>query len=120
MAMTRISTVAATLAVLLAGAGCAFEHNSNMAGPSAPQAAGTPAATPGTGAASTASLTRLWTSNALPVLPSPTNCGNFQYQITSQTATSIAGTFSAVCGGGLTVSGNAQGQLQGSSVPFTI
>src|SRR5205823_2388898 len=50
---------------------------------------------------------------------SPSTCGNFQYQITSQTASTIAGTFTAICGGGLAVSGQASGQLNGTAVSLT-
>ena len=120
--MKRNSTRSQLLALALsvAATGCAFEHSTTLAAPSAataPTAAGT---NPATSAGTAAALVGLWDSNALPVLPSPSTCGNFQYQITSQTATSIAGTFTGVCGGGLTLSGTATGQLVGTSVPFTV
>ena len=118
--MTRTLALIVGLVSSLSGMGCAFEHATNMAGPT-PSPAASAAPTPGATAGSTApSLVGLWESNALPVLPSPTTCGNFKYQISTQTATSIAGTFTAVCGGGLTITGNASGQLNGSAVPFTV
>lgn len=95
---------------------CGFQHSSS---PLAPSTAGT-SASAGSGSNTTSSLVGLWTSNALPALPTPSTCGNFQYQIMSQTATSIAGTFSGICGGGATISGNATGQLNGTSVPITM
>src|SRR4029077_1772907 len=117
--MTRTLALLVALVSSLSGMGCAFEHATNMAGPTPSPAAS--AATPGATAGSTAApLVGLWESNALPVLPSPTTCGNFKYQIATQTSTSIAGTFTAVCGGGLSISGNASGQLVGSAVPFTV
>jgi hypothetical protein len=39
--------------------------------------------------------------------------------VTSQTVTSIAGNFSTVCAGNLTISGTAAGQLGGDGVPIT-
>ena len=119
MRMTRSSSLVVALAVSVAAVGCAFEHSTSLLAPSAAGAAAPVAANPST-SAGTSSLVGLWESNALPVLPSPSSCGNFQYQITSQTATSIAGTFTGVCGGGLALSGNATGQLNGTSVPFTV
>jgi hypothetical protein len=119
MGMLRTFALLATLVSSATGVGCAFDHSSNMLGPSSSRASGA-ATPPGSNGVATPSMVGLWESNALPTLPSPTSCGNFQYQISSQTATSIAGTFTAVCGGGLSLSGSATGQLVGSSVPFTI
>jgi hypothetical protein len=116
--MARFLALLLTLAVAAPGAGCAFDHSSNMAGPSSASSSAASSTAGGTLAAG--SLTGLWESNTLPVLPSPSSCGDFQYQISSQTSSSISGTFSAVCGGGLSVSGNASGQLVGNAVPFTI
>jgi hypothetical protein len=118
--MNRTLSLLVALASTVAAVGCAFEHTANTLAPSAASVAAVAAANPTTSAATTASLVGLWESNALPVLPSPSTCGNFQYQVSSQTATSIAGTFTGVCGGGLVVSGNATGQLNGTSVPFTV
>jgi hypothetical protein len=115
--MTRVVALLLTLAAAVPGASCAFDHASNMAGPST---AASPAASTAASAPAAGTLTGLWESNTLPVLPSPSSCGDFHYQISSQTASSISGTFTAVCGGGLSVSGNASGQLVGNSVPFTV
>src|SRR4030095_15632377 len=48
------------------------------------------------------------------------SCGHFQYQIASQTPSSISGTFTAQCGSNLNISGNASGQLNGSTVQLAI
>src|SRR5262249_30839522 len=54
-------------------------------------------------------------------VPSPSSCGNFQWNVTSQTATALAGTFSATCGGGIAITGEASGQLVNSTtVPITV
>src|SRR5436309_1417651 len=99
------------LALTAVSAGCAFEHSTNVLAPGSTAAPAASIAGPGTSTAASASLVGKWESNALPVLPSASSCGNFQYQITNQTSSTIAGTFTAVCGGGLTLSGTATGQL---------
>ena len=120
MKISRIWSLSILLGLGGLSAGCAFEHTNSLTAPSTGPASTPVATNPSTSAGTSASLVGMWESNALPVLPSPSSCGNFQYQITSQTPTSIAGTFTGVCGGGLTLSGNAAGQLNGTSVPFTI
>ena len=56
-----------------------------------------------------------WTSaaTAAPAGLNVGSCGNVEWKITSMTDTSAAGTFKAVCGGGLTLEGNAEGKLNG-------
>jgi hypothetical protein len=56
----------------------------------------------------------------MPTLPSPSTCGNFTYQIASQTSSSIAGTFTGVCGGGLAIAGSVSGTLNGTAVSITV
>ena len=113
------------IAALVSGA-CGFQHATSITAPSGTgTASNTPAPTPtpgtGTGGSSATSLVGVWTSQAVtPTLPSPTSCGNFQYQIASQTSNSIRGTFTASCGNGLVVSANAEGQLSGSNVALTM
>ena len=53
-------------------------------------------------------------------IPASWHCSAFQWNITSQTPTSIAGSFSATCSGVVTVSGTASGQLNGNEVPFEV
>src|SRR4051812_13267470 len=125
--MKRSVSILATLAAAaLMTTACGFEHSTDVLAPTAVNApAATPAAgggAPGSGGTSSApSLVGTWTStNATPTLPSPSTCGNFQYQIASQTSSSIAGTFTATCGGGLTISGNLTGQLDGTAVSITV
>lgn len=40
-------------------------------------------------------------------------CGNLEWKITSMSDTAASGTFKAVCGGGLTLEGSAEGKLNG-------
>jgi len=50
----------------------------------------------------------------------PGDCGNFQWHITTLTTTSASGTFSAVCAGGLALSGTAEGKMEGISANITV
>ena len=128
--MKRLRSIAAGLAVALITTACGFEHTTSVLVPtSVPTSTGTtPSAGngvgngPGVGSTpSTPSLVGTWASaSAMPTLPDPSTCGNFQYQITSQNASSIAGTFTAVCGGGLAIQGNVSGQIDGTAVSLTV
>jgi hypothetical protein len=62
----------------------------------------------------------LWASQSI-AAPSAASCGKFQWSVSSQTTTSVTGTFSAVCAGGVTITGTASGQLVNSTtVPITV
>lgn len=45
----------------------------------------------------------------------PGSCGNFKWSVTSLTLVSATGTFSADCGGGLSLAGNASASLSGTT-----
>ena len=117
MTKTLSLSVALTASVLFAG--CAFEHTANMVSPTTGAVSAVTGAGAASGTAATPSLLGEWDSTSAPTLPSPTTCGSFKYEIASQTATTIAGSFTAICGGGLAVAGTATGQLNGTSVPLT-
>jgi len=93
---------------------CAFEQHSDILAPSGP----------GTGVVSNIpvgpSYLGTWASTQSVTTPTPSTCGNFQWQVTSQTATSIAGNFSIACAAGLTISGSATGQLNGKAVSISL
>ena len=115
--MTRItSALTALVATAVLTAGCRSERSSTPLVPSST----TGAVANNTSNPATSSLVGPWASKSVAALPSSDTCGNFQYQITSQTANSIAGTFSGVCGDGIAISGLASGQLNGTSVPLTV
>src|SRR6266545_175928 len=111
--------------VALMTSACAFDHQTSVLVPTSAEAVNNnpPAAggnSPGAGATSTPSLVGTYVSSSpAPTLPDPKTCGNFQYQITSQTPSSISGTFTGQCGGGLTISGSASGTLNGTAVTLT-
>ena len=56
-----------------------------------------------------------WGSSAMTATSSldPKTCGNLEWKITSMSNTAASGTFKAVCGGGLTLEGSAEGKLNG-------
>jgi hypothetical protein len=115
--MMKRSLLTLSLAVAALGATGCIEHTRELlepTGPSEVPAAGAPA--PGNGGGA---LTGLWASQAADI-PASWDCGSFQWNITEQTPTSIAGSFSAACSGVLTVSGTASGRLNGNEVPFEV
>src|SRR5262249_20743530 len=106
---------------------CGFQHGTSVLAPTSSGGAAAAGANPAGGNGSSAtstSLVGIWTSQTqtqqAPNLPSPNTCGSFQYQIASQTANAIAGTFTAVCGNGLTISASANGRVDGTNVSLTL
>ncbi len=88
------------LAIVLAGstvvAGCtSLEHKSSLTEPSA---------------AGNNSLLGNWTSSTL--IPAPSTCTDFKWNVTEQTASSAKGSFSASCPGDLKFTGTAEGSLK--------
>ncbi len=115
-----LSRVLTGAALTLLATACGFQHSSNVLAPSSNPGNSSAAANPSltsTGGGSSPSLVGIWTSQSL---PSASSCGNFQYQIASQTATTIAGTFTAICGNSLTISASANGRLNGTNVAVQI
>jgi len=108
--MKRFRTFALILATAaVAAAGCNVQHSSS----SAIQVLQPSAVIP--------SLLGSWTSQSITALPgAPATCGTFQWTVTTQTETDIAGTFSATCAGGVTITGTASGHIDGTSVPITV
>lgn len=117
MTRTLPSLGAVAIASLLAVA-CGFEHTStNLL---APTPGTTTTTTPGNGTPPTQSpMIGLWVSAGLPPNPSPNTCANFRYQITAHVGTTISGGFTGDCANGLSISGNASGQLNGTALTLT-
>jgi len=72
-------------------------------------------------AGSSSALMGTWTSQS--VSPSASNapsCVNFVWTVTSQTATAISGTFSALCLQVVSVNGTANGQITGNTLTVTV
>jgi hypothetical protein len=93
--------LAAAAAVVTTGC-IGFEHTSTMSSPSA---------------FGTNALMGSWTSAN--IVPSPSSCTNFKWNVTEQTASSAKGSFSASCAGDLNVSGTAQGTLSGATITWS-
>src|SRR4051812_33368175 len=117
--MKSILSSAAVLGIVsLLTSACGFDRSSTVLGPTSttsnsPNPGSSTAAAPGP-------LVGTWASNAVATPTSLTSCGNFQYVVTTQTATTIAGTFTGACGGGVTITGNATGQISGTNVAITV
>jgi hypothetical protein len=62
------------------------------------------------------SLVGNWTSSSL--IPSPSACADFKWNITEQTGNTAKGSFSATCAGDLKLAGTAQGTLNGSTIEW--
>jgi hypothetical protein len=97
------------LAISVLAGGCALDHKSTPTSPSA-SASTAPSSTPYVGT---------WASAASSAGLSADKCGNFQWKISSQTETSIAGDFSATCGA-FTILGTGSGQLSGQNVSLAV
>jgi len=112
--MARFADLTAALAIAFVTAACGFKSASNITAP-------TTTGGQTTGGSDAALLVGIWQSNLLPGgIPDASACGNFQFQVTSQTGSSIAGTFFGSCAGGLTISGTGNGQLNGTTVTLNI
>ena len=100
--MKNVSLIAAGALVAAASAACLdFEHKSTLA----PTATGISA------------LAGSWSSSNL--IPSPSTCTDFVWNVTDQSGTSAGGSFSATCAGELKLNGTARGVLAGSIITWT-
>ena len=93
-------------------AGCSFEQSSKLLTPTAPS--GNTAGAAGTTnppATSSSSFSGTWGSSKIPGIPNLSNCSEPKWTITEQSGTSVAGTMTATCTGGTTVSANLTGEM---------
>lgn len=60
------------------------------------------------------SLLGEWRSASAASFPTPQACGDLKWNVTSQDATHIAGTFDATCAGGVKLAGAASGVVDGN------
>lgn len=90
------------VAVAVAAAGCGFERGRTTTGPTA---------------AGIGALMGSWSSSS--VIPSPSSCSDFKWNVTEQTGASAKGSFSATCAGDLKLSGVAEGTLSGSTIEWS-
>ena len=106
------------VASIFSGA-CSVESRSELLLPTEPGPSVTPPAPTPSAPAPTGTLGGIWISDGITV-PAPGSCNNFQWQVTSSTATSLSGNFSATCGGNITVTGTASGRVEGNLVPISV
>lgn len=101
--MKKLAQLALCLAVAGSAAACfGYERGKSPTGPSA---------------GGTGSLLGNWTSSSL--IPTPSTCADFKWNVTEQTATSARGSFSATCANDLKLTGTAQGTLSGSTIDWS-
>jgi hypothetical protein len=114
--------LSSVVTALAATAACGVERTSTVLGPTTAKTA--------TGASTTASLLGTWvvqgTSTASSKktssgsLPDFSSCSNFQWAITTQTATEASGKFSADCADGLSLAGTITGRLGAPTIPIVV
>jgi hypothetical protein len=101
--MKNVLQLLVCLAVAGSSAACiGFERKSTVTGPSA---------------AGIGTLLGNWTSAS--IIPSPSSCTDFKWNVTEQTGNSAKGSFSATCAGDLKLTGTAQGTLSGSTINWS-
>lgn len=121
--MKNISLLSLLFASTLA-TGCAFENTSKLSSPTSPSGTGGAAGSTSTGGSSTggnassspaSAFAGAWGSPSIAGLPLG-NCSDVKWLITTQTASSVAGTVTANCASGVNVAANLTGTLQSDSV----
>jgi hypothetical protein len=101
--------IATIVAAALAGTACTgFQSGKTTGAPTA-------ATVTLPGGTSNGALVGTWGEPVAFTIPSVSTCANFQWQITSQSESAIAGTFSATCDGGIGISASGSGMLSGST-----
>jgi hypothetical protein len=92
-------TLLVSLSFVAIAAGCTgLEHKSSLTEPSI---------------AGNNSLLGNWTSSTL--IPTPSTCTDFKWNVSEQTASSMKGSFSATCPGDLKFTGTAEGSLSSAT-----
>lgn len=107
---------ASLVIAVMATTACSFEHTSELLTPTMPSIDGSPGLPPG----DLGPLMGLWASQEPLGNPASWVCGSFQWNISEQTPTSIAGSFAGICAGIVLVEGNGTGQLSGTTVTLNV
>jgi hypothetical protein len=122
--MKNIYALTVILAASVALSGCQFQNKSNVLLPTAPSSSTSTSSNSSSSSSSSSSTTNnaasaaagTWASPIIAGVPNISNCTNLQWQISNLSATSLAGSVSAVCGGVVNVSADLTGQMSGSDV----
>lgn len=101
--MQKLPRLVVCLAVAASAAACiGFERKSTVTGPSA---------------AGVGMLMGNWSSAT--IIPTPSSCTDFKWNVTEQTGNTAKGSFSATCANDLKLTGTAQGTLNSSGSLLT-
>jgi hypothetical protein len=99
--MKKLAQIAVCLTVAASAVGClGYERGTAPTSPS-----------------SSGSLLGNWTSSSL--VPTPSSCADFKWNITEQTGNTAKGSFSATCAGDVKLTGTAEGTINGSTIAWT-
>ena len=100
--MKKLAQLVVCLTVASSAAACiGYERNS----------------TPTSPGGSSGSLVGNWTSSSL--IPTPSSCADFKWNITEQIGNTAKGSFSATCANDLKLTGTAQGTINGSTIEWS-
>jgi hypothetical protein len=72
-----------------------------------------------TGPSATGIGTLLGSWSSTNIIPTPSSCTDFKWNVTEQTGSTAKGSFSASCAGDLKLTGTAQGTLSGSTITWS-
>jgi hypothetical protein len=129
--MKNLFLISALVSVLAVSTACGVEHERTVLGPTSIQALTATPMTTGVGLqvlpasmGQRSSMIGTWRSTSsmsTKALTGPvfSSCGDFQWSITSQTATEASGRVSAVCAGDVNIEGTIVAQIGGSTLPLT-
>jgi hypothetical protein len=108
--MKRVFVSLALIAsAALAAAGCTGFQSGKTTGTTTAPTVSLP------GGTSSGTLVGTWGEPVAFTIPSVSSCANFQWQITSQSDSAVAGTFSATCDGGIGITASGSGTLVNST-----
>ena len=115
----------ALASALAVSTGCSLEHTKNILGPTPGTAqAASPMTTGSNAAARAQSMIGAWKSatrfSTRKIISESvfSSCGDFEWTVTSQTATEASGHVTAVCAGGVNIEGTITAQLGGTTMPL--
>ena len=114
--MTRVLVFG--FGILLASAmvtGCSYENTTKLLTPTAPSGSSTGSSSSGATSSPASAFLGAWGSSTIAGLPIG-NCSDLKWLITEQSATSVGGTLSATCAGGVTVNATLAGELRSAEV----
>jgi hypothetical protein len=100
--MKTLAQVVVCLTIAVSVAACIGHERSN---------------TPTSPSGGSGSLVGNWTSSSL--IPTPSSCADFKWNITEQVGNTAKGSFSATCANDLKLTGTAQGTINGSTIEWS-